>query len=267
MFLIRYSSLTNIYFFYPLVPFHGRLCYGIAKILLQDFNLPEKIKGGMDDMKPRGTWIAICMIVAVGLFSTDYVKKKTEGNAEMTITASASFSDLPERIPEYAESEEESEKNGDVDGTSVPIPFSAMDETGAMGLNTSAEKDVKRQENNQLFVRSEAASLSGNHHTEKEDSVINQMKKLAEEDVKENPSRVRLQELDDQIARNCSREQDTTAISRKTRAENEWALWETELQRILNILKENLDTEEQEALMQQQKEWMRSREKIGRAHV
>lgn len=28
-------------------------------------------------MKPKGIWIAICMILSIGIFSTDYIKKRT----------------------------------------------------------------------------------------------------------------------------------------------------------------------------------------------
>lgn len=256
---ISYGSLTNIYFFCRLVPFPGRLCYGITSRLLLEFNSPEKIKGGMNNMKPKGTWIAICIILAVGLFMTDYVKKRTEGTPEMAATAYAFPSEVAEGTSKYQEAEDEPDK-ADKDGQiSDMVSAATAVEAAKYDLKAPTDEELKSGSNDPLSDQNETAPLSDDLKAEEDYAQI-QTESLISEAARNNPARIRLQELDDQIARNYSRDSDATAISRKTRAENEWALWETELQRILNTLKENLDSKEQEALMQEQKDWMRSRE-------
>ena len=81
-----------------------------------------------------------------------------------------------------------------------------------------------------------------------------------EEKKLQNTALARLQELDSQIARNRAEDTDMTANSQRAAAESEWRLWETELQRMMEILKEKLDRTQQDTLMRQQREWIRSRE-------
>lgn len=70
----------------------------------------------------------------------------------------------------------------------------------------------------------------------------------------------RLQELDDQIAKNRASSQDSTSNSLKAAAETERKLWESELSRFLDILQQELGKEEKDALMQEQNAWTRERE-------
>ena len=75
--------------------------------------MEEITKTGWIHMKPKGIWIVIGMLLAIGIFSTDYVKKKTEGTTETSMAASVVSSDLAGRIPEYKGTEQEPAKAGD----------------------------------------------------------------------------------------------------------------------------------------------------------
>lgn len=75
---------------------------------------------------------------------------------------------------------------------------------------------------------------------------------------------LRLQELDQEIEKNHSRETEgITANSRKAAADSERKLWEKELERILDVLDKKLDGQEKEKLFSCQKEWIRTRESIA----
>lgn len=163
-------------------------------------------------MRPKGAWIAICLILLVGVSSTNYVKMRQENLSSKVLVLSSGDED------DFRMSKEVSSLADSATDVLDKIPVTEETETGSF---YDGMADLVADENQLLN---------------------------------------RLQELDDQIARNRSRETEATAISQKTLAESEWTLWEAELQRILVMLKESLDPEEQEILMQQQKEWMRSRE-------
>lgn len=208
-------------------------------------------------MKPRGTWIAVCMILAVGFFSTDYVKKKTTGIAETTAAATVASYDLAERMPEYKETGKspaglrESVKRSDTQPgeDTRPLRIATASETGAASLTADSESVFETAESGHEQLQAEIAPLSE--------------EAFAMEEGQEHPALIRLQELDEQIARNQAGKSETTTSFRKASAENEWRLWETELQRILGVLKEKLDEKAQESLMYDQIEWMKNREETS----
>lgn len=72
----------------------------------------------------------------------------------------------------------------------------------------------------------------------------------------------RLEELDQEIERIRNREKETSAGYSlvKNRTENEWRLWQTELDRVLDALEKQLDAEERSTLFQEQRDWLRDRE-------
>lgn len=76
----------------------------------------------------------------------------------------------------------------------------------------------------------------------------------------ENEALTRLEELDKQIGEDRDRSGAKNASSRKAAAESEWNLWEAEVRRLLETLKDLLGTQEQEQLMEQQKSWLKERE-------
>lgn len=204
-------------------------------------------------MKPKGIWIVIGMLLAIGIFSTDYVKKKTEGTTETSMAASVVSSDLAGRIPEYKGTEQEPAKAGEgaqipearTKKLSHPFPIATAAENKTSGPEAEAGIELKEEDGPGSDQDREAA-LSGDLQ-------------IVEEEPK-NPAIIRLQELDEQIARNQPKESEATTNSRKASAENEWRLWDGELQRILGILKEKLDEEAQKTLMYDQIEWMKSSE-------
>lgn len=153
-------------------------------------------------MKPKGIWIAICMILSIGIFSTDYIKKRTEVFVEIDAATKASS--------EFAE-------------------------------NSASQTKIQMH----------SLSVATIPMTEATDP---------SESMAENAVLLRLQELDEQLTQNQYRKSEIPANSRIAFAENEWRMWESELQRILEVLKEKLDPKVQESLMYQQIEWMKSRE-------
>lgn len=153
-------------------------------------------------MKPKGIWIAICMILSIGIFSTDYIKKRT-GMLMGTDLAIEAF-------PEFVES-------------------------------SATQTNIQPRSSSLATISAAEAALIS-------------------ESMEENVALFRLNELDEQLKQNSYQGTDVTTNSRIAFAENEWQLWESELQRILGVLKEKLDPQAQESLMYQQIEWMKSRE-------
>jgi len=72
----------------------------------------------------------------------------------------------------------------------------------------------------------------------------------------------RLEDLDQEIERMRNREKETTAgyAAVKVRTENEWRLWQAEMDRVLDVLEKQLDVETRETLFQEQRDWVRDRE-------
>lgn len=72
----------------------------------------------------------------------------------------------------------------------------------------------------------------------------------------------RLEELDQEIERMRNREKETAAghSAVKARTENEWRLWQAEMDRVLDVLEKQLDAEERDTLFQEQRDWVRDRE-------
>lgn len=72
----------------------------------------------------------------------------------------------------------------------------------------------------------------------------------------------RLEELDQEIERMRNREKETAAghSAVKARTENEWRLWQAEMDRVLDVLEKQLDVEERDTLFQEQRDWVRDRE-------
>lgn len=178
-------------------------------------------------MRPKGTWIAICLILAIGIFSTDYVKKRTEVAEDVSATAL----------------EDNERSTAELTAKSVQLA----------PKSTEMTKDI---------VHSTRMATAAEMPMAESMDDVSANAELSTEAVEkpENPALVRLWELDGQIERNRARESESTTSSRKAVAESEWMLWESELQRILGVLKEKLDEDAQEELMYEQLEWMKSRE-------
>lgn len=242
-------------------------------------------------MKQRGIWIAICLILIIGSSFTGYVRRYTGGSGEKALLESGisdrQDNDITSREAGILTPETEKVLPGNPAAREKIAPFSLsaleMDESGAES-ETGKERSVQSQSPAPLaadaFVatasdigpQKQAASYAGAARDVSPAAAGDIMKAgdnqeanmaVAEEagqDSVNNSALTRLLELDNQIARNRAKETDWTASAKKNSAESEWKLWETEIQRMLGILKEHLDDQQQEALMQQQRDWMRSRE-------
>lgn len=173
-------------------------------------------------MKMRGIWIAIILIMCVGVLATSYTKEyvSTPASAESNVTAGA-----VDAAQEYAAAEAVIQPDASPRTRVAPLPDAAL----------SGGSDVA--------VYQEGSMPDGS---------------AAEAKITE--VKVRLQELDEQIERNHAGGQDSTTNSLKAAAESERKLWETEMERILGILSERLTEPELEQLRQQQKDWLRNRE-------
>lgn len=139
-------------------------------------------------------------------------------------------------------------------------------ETDTFGfhLATASEADGFRQSDGSMseaLGSRQSVGITGQKIDGSEDSLSVLSENVENEEKKlQNTALARLQELDSQIARNRAEDTDMTANSQRAAAESEWRLWETELQRLMEILKEKLDRTQQDTLMRQQREWIRSRE-------
>lgn len=242
-------------------------------------------------MKFKGIWIAICLILMIGFTSTNYIRKITgstgDGNYEVSFMPSGQaglsaeetgpaaadreafqasprqavgFEDegLKERAPEKKEkgasgdaSQKQETAAGQKTKTTQGIPEGQTVPDSGFRLATASEADGFWQDGEGLPDTPEHNWLTA---MEEKDAGEN------EAEGPQNIALVRLQELDSQIARNRVKDTDATANSQKAAAESEWRLWEAELQRMLETLKGRLDHDGQDALMRQQREWIRSRE-------
>lgn len=70
----------------------------------------------------------------------------------------------------------------------------------------------------------------------------------------------RLADIDAQIVQYRAKNQGTTANAMKVNAEYELRLWETELDEIVDTVSDQLNAEDSEAFMNEQKTWLRDRE-------
>lgn len=75
----------------------------------------------------------------------------------------------------------------------------------------------------------------------------------------------RLEELDQEIERKRNHEKENAAgySAAKTQTENEWRLWQAEMDRVLDVLEKQLAAEERDSIFQEQREWVRDRETMA----
>lgn len=256
-------------------------------------------------MKFKRIWIVICLILAFGITSTNYIKKvtsKSDDDAYEELLLSSRQTELMsgsmehgmaeggenaevlsenlldsniesprERTSENSEKEAfaDTNKNQETVQSQQPKKTSEfLEETNISGfgfrLATASEPDGFCQSGGPLsepLESSPSAGITGQKTDASEDGVsaLSEDTKNQEEKL-QNTALSRLLELDSQIARNRAKDTDMTANSQRAAAESEWRLWETELQRMLEILKEKLDSTQRDTLMRQQREWIRSRE-------
>lgn len=175
-------------------------------------------------MKLKGIWITICLIVVSGVCATSYTKQYTSETAAMRSLEAA------ESVPQTV--------MGRSAGTSE---LSA--ETFAAAV---AEDEAAAAPQIAAAPQMEAAAFA-----EVEEAAADTAISKAMQD---------LQDLDEQIARSHTGDQDTTTNSMKAAAENERKLWDAQLDKILDKLEQKLPAEEKEQLFSAQREWMRDRE-------
>ncbi|MDD3252315.1 MAG: DUF1311 domain-containing protein [Lachnospiraceae bacterium] len=176
-------------------------------------------------MKMKGIWIAIILILGVGILTTSYTKEYISVPVET-------------RKPDMVNAPQV-EAAGGMQAEAAKLPEAPQSEEAAAGTaGVLGAAKARAMPEAAAAAETEAQTIATG-------------------------TRLRLQELDDQIARNHASEQDTTTNSMKATAQSERKLWESEVERILKLLSEQLGAEERDSLFQQQKEWIRERESIA----
>ena len=245
-------------------------------------------------MKFKGIWIVICLILMVGFTSTNYIRKITGSTGEeayetsllsyqqaetfeeakegAALTGQETFRALSREASgfknESTKEKAEEKKEYDVFAANVPkqekietreaeklqeLPAEQKQSVSGFHLATASEPDGFLQNDEGFRKESEKNGTSST-------SLFSENAGQDKEENQRNTALARLQELDSQIARNRTKDTEITASSQKAAAESEWRLWETELQRMIEHLKEKLDRDQQDQLMRQHREWIRSRE-------
>lgn len=199
-------------------------------------------------MRPKGIWIAIGLILAVGISSTRLVRQYTSEPLRMNTaeTVMADRTPEPDAFPAERIPEEASERT-------VRIPEAAMaqiqepeqeaETEAAAGYGQALDTEaVPEQASDEAAASEEAPSA----------------KQSGKQDILE-----RLEELDRQIEKKRSSKQDATANSAKAVAESERKLWENELNQLLSGLRSHMSPDTWDAFMKDQNEWIRSREAMA----
>lgn len=173
-------------------------------------------------MKLKGIWITICLIVIAGVCATSYTKQYTSETTAM-------------RSLEAAESVSQADADA---GRTAGAPELFAETFAAVAAEEESAAASPRMEAAVAFAEVETAIA---------DTAVSK----AMQD---------LQDLDEQIARSHTGDQDTTTNSMKAAAENERKLWDAQLDKFLDKLERKLPAKEKEQLFSAQREWMRERE-------
>lgn len=159
-------------------------------------------------MRLKGIWIAIGMILVMGIGATNYTKSYISSDKE-----TANISQISEQSIETQEDDvQESET----------------------GLSLLGNADPAKSNDSEIIT--------------------------AESDLDRETATSRLRSLDAEITQRTSAETDTTPNARKAAMENEWKIWENQMNRFLDTLEKQLEPAEWETLFKEQKEWLRTRE-------
>lgn len=180
-------------------------------------------------MKLKGIWITICLIIVAGVCATSYTKQYTSETVEMKSLEAA------ERIPQTT-------AGAAISPDSAAAPAAAAQASAAPAA-AHAEGDA-----------SEARGA------EQEETISRLMKADVAADEEVSPVMQDLVELDEQIAKSHTGDQDTTTNSLKAAAETERKLWDAQLAKFLDKLEQKLPAEEKDKLFSEQKDWLRERE-------
>lgn len=175
-------------------------------------------------MKLKGIWITICLIVVSGVCATSYTKQYTSETAAMRSL------EIAESVPQTVMGRSAGTPELSAETFAAAV---AEDEAGAAPQIAAAP-----QMEAAAFAEVEAAAA---------DTAVSRVMQD-------------LQDLDEQIAKSHTGDQDTTTNSMKAAAENERKLWDAQLDKFLDKLEQKLPSEEKEQLFLAQREWMRDRE-------
>ena len=210
-------------------------------------------------MKNRKIWFVIAVIIAVGILVTmcnaffleKQSVKETAAAKEQLMNHEVSSPEEPEGLDRDREA---SDGIQDTDG--ALIGPGAGSGTTADSAGAGEETEVLSPLETPVAAVPETVppSPDGKSYTAERDSYL-----LVE--VEEGPDyRARLDELDLQIQKMWSEETESTTYSMKTAAENELKLWDSELNNIYNDILNRLNEEEKEALVLEEREWMKNRD-------
>lgn len=199
-------------------------------------------------MKLKGIWIAIGVILIAGIGVTRYTKSYIESEQEnVAMVQSQNLEEMPDAgVAEQGLNAENAEGDGEKVASGgmakVGVGANAQDSTG------NQEESSKRQGKKQAVGGAENSGISV------QDAESADGAKPSDEVF------VKLRAIDEEIAQRALVETDSTPNARKATVENECKLWETQMNRFLDTLENQLEPSEWEKLFKEQKEWLRTRD-------
>ncbi|MDO4269022.1 MAG: lysozyme inhibitor LprI family protein [Eubacteriales bacterium] len=242
-------------------------------------------------MKPRGIWIAIVLILLVGTGTTSYIRQYTSRRQETTAvseTASGAFdagiqSDVPApaAAPAPARGAEVLQESAGSQDSEVSQETAASQDAAAPAMARAAANDAfaaagpeqEEETGEELPMEAEKPLLSaspspdtaalgavpeGDGQTETAASYA--LRAAPVEKTRSSRLLDRLEELDAEIQKSRSQNQDTTTNALKAAADGERKVWEAELDRFVAALDKRLPGEELREFRKEQSDWTRQRE-------
>ena len=227
-------------------------------------------------MKDKRIWIVIVCILAVGTGLTKYTHSyissrsgaasaQTGAPAAAAVLAGRSAEQEAAGQPEAAAYGMERSSIGPgaqpAAEESIAISSAAAETAGpsaiaddSAGSESSSPADLQDEEEAQAAAPEEAAAA------EVPISPLVGARAAEGRSAAGTDYRQRLEDLDTQIERIQSEEQESNVYSSMTSAESELKMWESELNAIYSALLQALPEEEASELVQEQQEWMQNRE-------
>ena len=199
-------------------------------------------------MKLKGIWIAIGVIVIAGIGVTRYTRSYIESEQENSVMVQGQSLEV---MPDAGVAEQGMDAEN-AKGAGETFASGGMAKVGA-GAN--AQDSTENQEQSSSKRQSKKQAVSG-----AEKSGIAVREESADGAKPSDEVFVKLRAIDEEIAQRASGETDTTPNARKATVENECKLWETQMNRFLDTLENQLEPSEWEKLFKEQKEWLRTRD-------
>lgn len=153
---------------------------------------------------------------------------------------------------------------GGIGATSYTKSYISSERERAVALSQSMEETMAGLSPFSEGVSSESVGIVGSMAKVKvQENVVGESQGQENDSDQKNQEEsvlLQLRAIDEEIAQRASSETDTTPNARKAAIESEWKLWETQMNRFLDTLENQLEPSEWEKLFKEQKEWLRMRD-------